>query len=117
MPDHPPFSEEEEQIIEYYAVELLKLIPRGRPVPEYRQSILEYIRLSEALLKVDDFNSHEIDTTHAMLKRVFEKLSKLGNDGKAMTGLLCLSVKDLRFLSQQQLLSSNTVIFSTSRSR
>src|SRR5215831_12779708 len=71
MPDHPPFSEEEEQIIEYYAVELLNLIPRGRPVPEYRQSILEYIRLSEALLKVDDFNSHEIDTTHAMLKRVF----------------------------------------------
>lgn len=82
MPDHPPFSEEEEQIIEYYAVELLKLIPRGRPVPEYRQSILEYIRLSEALLKVDDFSSHERDKTHAMLKRVFEKLSKLGNDGK-----------------------------------
>jgi hypothetical protein len=54
--DHVPFSSEE-GIVEYYAVELLKLIPRvrARPVQKYRQSIHEYVRLSEALLKIDDF--------------------------------------------------------------
>ena len=58
MPKNPGessgLSEDEEGIIEYYAVELSKLNPGQRSKLEYRQSVLEYIRLSEVLLQADN---------------------------------------------------------------
>jgi hypothetical protein len=73
-PDDTPLSQQEEDIVEYYAVELLKLTPRARPVPKYRRSVHEYVSLSEALLKLDDFTPQEKEVTQSMLKRLSEKL-------------------------------------------
>jgi hypothetical protein len=72
--DHVAYSPEEEGIVEYYAIALLKLIPRARSGQKYRKSIHEYVRLSEALLKVDDFTTHEKELTQTMLKQLSEKL-------------------------------------------
>ena len=73
--DHVAYSPEEEGIVEYYAIALLKLIPRARSEQKYRKSIHEYVRLSEALLKkVDDFTPHEKELTQTMLKQLSEKL-------------------------------------------
>ena len=43
MPKSGGLSEDEEGIVEYYAVELSKLNPRQRSKLEYRHSVLEYI--------------------------------------------------------------------------
>ena len=67
-------SEDEEGIVEYYAVELSKLHPRQRSKLEYRHSVLEYIRLSEVLLKVDNLSDHEHEQMQQMLKQVVIKL-------------------------------------------
>lgn len=67
-------SEDEEGIIEYYAVELSKLHPRQRSKLEYRHNVLEYIRLSEVLLKVDNLSDQEHEQMQQMLKQVIIKL-------------------------------------------
>ena len=69
-----PYTPEEEGIVEYYAIELLKLIPRARSEQKYRQSIHEYVRVSEALLKVDNFNPNEKELTQKIVKQLSEKL-------------------------------------------
>jgi hypothetical protein len=76
MDDHTPFSQEEEGIIEYYALELLKIVPTARALPfqKYRQSVDNYVRVSEALLKVNDFNSHEKKLIEEMSKKLSDKL-------------------------------------------
>ena len=73
-PKSPELSEDEEGIVEYYAVELSKLNPRQRSKLEYRHSVLEYIRLSEVLLKVDNLSDQEHEQMQHMLKQVFIKL-------------------------------------------
>jgi|SRR6476659_9677819 len=74
MPKNPGessgLSEDEEGIIEYYAVELSKLNPGQRSKLEYRQSVLEYIRLSEVLLNVDNLSDQEHEQMQHMLKQV-----------------------------------------------
>src|SRR6188472_2177291 len=70
MPKSPGLSEDEEGIIEYYAVELSKLNPGQRSKLEYRQSVLEYIRLSEVLLNVDNLSDQEHEQMQHMLKQV-----------------------------------------------
>jgi hypothetical protein len=74
MPKSPGLSEDEEGIVEYYAVELSKLNPRQRSKLEYRHSVLEYIRLSEVLLKVDNLSDQEHEQMQQMLKQVVIKL-------------------------------------------
>ena len=74
MPKNPGLSDDEEGIVEYYAVELSKLNPRQRSKLDYRRSVLEYIRLSEVLLKVDDLSDQEHDQMQQMLKQVVIKL-------------------------------------------
>jgi hypothetical protein len=74
MADDVPFSAEEEEIVEYYAIELLKLFPRARPAQKYRQSIHEYARLSEALLYLNHLTLYEKELTQGMLKQLSEKL-------------------------------------------
>ena len=78
MPKSPGLSEDEEGIVEYYAVELSKLNPRQRSKLEYRHSVLEYIRLSEVLLKVDNLSDQEHKQMQQMLKQVVIKLLNLG---------------------------------------
>jgi hypothetical protein len=79
MPKAPRLSEDEEGIVEYYAVELLKLHPRQRTKLEYRHSVLEYIRLSEVLLKVDNLSGQEHKLMQKMLKQVVIKLVSAGS--------------------------------------
>ena len=74
MPKSPGLSEDEEGIIEYYAVELSKLQPRQRSKLEYRHSVMEYIRLSEVLLRVDNLSNPEHEQMQQMLKQVVIKL-------------------------------------------
>jgi hypothetical protein len=74
MPKCPGLSEDEEGIVEYYAVELSKLNPGQRSKLEYRHSVLEYIRLSEVLLKVDNLSDQEHEQMQQMLKQVVIKL-------------------------------------------
>ena len=74
MPKAPGLSEDEEGIVEYYAVELSKLHPRQRSKLEYRHSVLEYIRLSEALLKADNLSDQEHEQTQQMVKQVIRTL-------------------------------------------
>ena len=69
-----PYTPEEEGIVEYYAIELLKLIPRARSEQKYRESIQEYVRVSEALLKVNNFNPNEKELTQKIVKQLSEKL-------------------------------------------
>ena len=76
MPTNPGLSEDEEGIVEYYAVELAKLNPRQRSKLEYRHSVLEFIRLSEVLLKVDNLSDQEHEQMQQMLKQVVIKLLK-----------------------------------------
>ena len=74
MPKAPGLSEDEEGIVEYYAVELSKLHPRQRSKLEYRHGVLEYIRLSEVLLKVDNLSDQEHKQMQQMLKQVVRRL-------------------------------------------
>jgi hypothetical protein len=74
IPKNPGLSEDEEGIVEYYAVELSKLNPQQRSKLEYRHSVLEYIRLSEVLLKVDNLSDQEHEQMQQMLKQVVIKL-------------------------------------------
>ena len=67
-------SEDEEGIVEYYAVGLSKLHPRQRSKLEYRHSVLEYIRHSEVLLKVDNLSDQEHEQMQQMLKQLVIKL-------------------------------------------
>ena len=69
-------SEDEEGIVEYYAIELSKLHPRQRSKLEYRQSVLDYIRLSEVLLRVDNLSDEEHGQMQQILKQVVIKLRK-----------------------------------------
>jgi hypothetical protein len=78
----PGLSEDEEGIVEYYAVELSKLNPRQRSKLEYRHSVLEYIRLSEVLLKVDNLSDQEHKQMQQMLKQVVIKLLNSGPAAK-----------------------------------
>lgn len=82
MPNSPGLSEDEEGIVEYYADELSKLNPQQRSKLEYRQSVLEYIRLSEVLLKVDNLSDQEHELTQQMLKQVVMKLLNSEPEGK-----------------------------------
>lgn len=82
MPKSPGLSEDEEGIVEYYAVELSKLNPRQRSKLEYRHSVLEYIRLSEVLLKVDNLSDQEHKQMQQMLKQVVIKLLNSGPAAK-----------------------------------
>ena len=82
MPKSPGLSEDEEGIVEYYAVELSKLNPRQRSKLEYRHSVLEYIRLSEVLLKVDNLSDREHEQMQQMLKQVVIKLLNSGPAAK-----------------------------------
>ena len=75
-------SEDEAGIVEYYAVEVSKLHPQQRSKVDYRRSVLEYIRLSEALLKVDNLSNQEHEQMQQMLKQV---VIKLLNSGPATT--------------------------------
>jgi hypothetical protein len=79
MPKSPGLSEDEEGIVEYYAVELSKLNPRQRSKLEYRHSVLEYIRLSEVLLKVDNLSDQEHKQMQQMLKQVVIRLVHAGS--------------------------------------
>ena len=81
MPKSPGLSEDEEGIVEYYAVELSKLNPRQQSKLEYRHSVLEYIRLSEVLLRVDNLSNPEHEQMQQMLKQVVIKLlnTSVGN--------------------------------------
>ena len=72
-------SDDEEGIVEYYAVELSKLHPQQRSKLEYRHSVLEYIRLSEVLLKVDNLSDQEHKQMQQMLKQVVIKLVHAGS--------------------------------------
>jgi len=87
MPKSPGLSEDEEGIIEYYAVELSKLQPRQRSKLEYRHSVLEYIRLSEVLLKVDNLSDREHEQMQQMLKQVVIKLLNSGPSGKTFSSV------------------------------
>jgi hypothetical protein len=78
LPKSPGLSEDEEGIVEYYAVELSKLNPRQRSKLEYRHSVLEFIRLSEVLLKVDNLSDQEHEQMQQMLKQVAIKLLNSG---------------------------------------
>jgi len=82
MPKSAGLSEDEEGIVEYYAVELSKLNPRQRSKLEYRQSVLEYIRLSEVLLRVDNLSDKEHEEMQQMLKQVIIKLLNSGSAAK-----------------------------------
>jgi hypothetical protein len=82
MPNSPGLSEDEEGIVEYYAVELSKLNPRQRSKLEYRQSVLEYIRLSEVVLKIDNLSDQEHELMQQMLQQVVVKVLNPGPDGK-----------------------------------
>jgi|GEM_PF-458726 hypothetical protein len=79
MPKSPGLSEDEEGIVEYYAVELSKLNPQQRSKLEYRHSILEYIRLSEVLLKVDNLSDQEHEQMQQMLKQVLSNFDRIGS--------------------------------------
>ncbi len=70
----PRLSDDEEGIVEYYAVELSKLNPRQRSKLEYRHRVLEYIRLSEVLLKVDNLSEEEHEQMQQMVKHLTIKL-------------------------------------------
>ncbi|HKU53301.1 MAG TPA: hypothetical protein VJQ25_12575 [Nitrospira sp.] len=74
----PGLSEDEEGIVEYYAVELSKLQPRQRRKLKYRHSVLEYIRLSEVLLKADNLSGREHEQMQQMLKQVATTLLHSG---------------------------------------
>ena len=67
-------SDDEEGIVEYYAVELSKLHPRQRSKVDYRDSVVEYIRLSEALLKVVNLSDQEHEQTQQIVKQVVRTL-------------------------------------------
>ena len=67
-------SEGEAGIVEYYAVEVSKLHPQQRSKVDYRRSVLEYIRLSEVLLKVDNLSDQEHKQMQQMLKQVVRRL-------------------------------------------
>ena len=69
-------SEDEEGIVEYYAIELSKLRPRQRSRVDYRRSVLEYIRFSEALLNVDTLSDREYERVQQMVKQVVGTLLK-----------------------------------------
>lgn len=71
-------SEDEEGIVEYYAVELSKLHPRQRSKVDYRRSVLEYIRLSEALLNVVNLSDQEHEQMQQMVKQVVSTLLNPG---------------------------------------
>jgi hypothetical protein len=71
-------SEDEEGIVEYYAVELSKLHPGQRSKVNYRDSVVEYIRLSEAVLKVVNLSDQEHEQTRKMVKQVVRTLLKPG---------------------------------------
>ena len=87
MPKSPGLSEDEEGIIEYYAVELAKLQPRQRSKLEYRHSVMEYIRLSEVLLRVDNLSNPEHEQMQQMLKQVVIKLLNSGPSGKTFSSV------------------------------
>ena len=78
MPKSPGLSEDEQGIVEYYATELSKLHPRQQSKLEYRHSVLEYIRLSEVLLTVDNLSNQEHEQMQQMLKQVVIKLLNSG---------------------------------------
>lgn len=82
LPKSPGLSGDEEGIVEYYAVELSKLNPRQRSKLEYRHSVLECIRLSEVLLKVDNLSDQEHEQMQHMLKQVIIKLLNSGPGAK-----------------------------------
>jgi hypothetical protein len=71
-------SEDEEGIVEYYAIELSKLHPRQRSKVDYRHSVLEYIRLSEALLQVANLSDQEYEQMQHMVKQVVSRLLNPG---------------------------------------
>ena len=82
LPKSSRLSEDEEGIVEYYAVELSKLHPRQQSKLEYRHSVLEYIRLSEVLLKMDNLSDREHEKMQQMLKQVVIKLLDSGPGAK-----------------------------------
>jgi hypothetical protein len=48
----------------------------------HRQSVREYLRATEALLKIDDFSDAEIQAIGTMLDQLSKKLLDAGMDGK-----------------------------------
>lgn len=49
---------------------------------EHRQSVREYLRATEALLKIDDLTEAEIQAIAEILHHISEKLHDSGKDGK-----------------------------------
>ena len=49
---------------------------------EHRQSVREYIRTTEALLKIDDLSDAEIQAIGDILNRLSEKLFDAGTNSK-----------------------------------
>ena len=49
---------------------------------EHRQSVREYLRATEALLKIDDLTDAEIQAIAHILNTLSEKLLDSGKDGK-----------------------------------
>ena len=49
---------------------------------EHRQSVREYLRATEALLKIDDLSDPEIQAIAKILHHLSEKLLDAGRDGK-----------------------------------
>ena len=49
---------------------------------EHRQSVREYLRATETLLKIDDLTDAEIQALAHMLNTLAEKLLDSGKDGK-----------------------------------
>jgi len=47
---------------------------------DHRQSVREYARASEALLKIEDLSAEEMQAVQEELNRLSEKLLKSGND-------------------------------------
>ena len=48
---------------------------------EPRQSVREYLRATEAILKIDDLSDAEIHAIAQVLDHLSEKLLNLGDDG------------------------------------
>ena len=51
-------------------------------MPDYRQSVREYVRASEALLQTGELSDDEMQAVEEMLNRLSDELLNSGNDGK-----------------------------------
>jgi hypothetical protein len=95
IPKRAGLSEDEEGIVEYYAVELSKLHTRQRSKVDYRHSVLEYIRLSEALLKVDNLSDQEYEQMQQMVRQVVSTLLKPRPGNSLHNSLLAIPLEVL----------------------